>query len=569
MIAGAQTCAGDTTVANQTLSGTQTVESCADLVLGPSLDLDASANITFRAAGAVRIGNGFSIAAGGQMSVESGATVEPPPEVRTFNYQDGPYFLTQADGPWGERDWTYDRIGNRTSETRDRSGSNETDSYDYVLNGSSGDTALLDLITLAPTGTADYEWDAAGNLDTLVRDGNYLDLTFDAASRFSELDRGDGQEPPTIYASATFLYDGRSFLRHAEDPDSGATVEPLYDSAGLLHALVEKDSPTAPERRHTLFYLAGRPVAQLTQDGATETWQYLTTDHLGTPLLAADDTGAVTWSGGFEPFGHDYAEGTMSSALEANVFLRLPGQWETGLWADAALGSGGIYYNVYRWHEPQTGRYLRPDPIQSTRISNFAYTGNRPLIYQDPFGQCRVEMRFNEIGNAFGSSYHHAYIIVSDPSGTTTQYRSGPTKDGPWSPLTQGTGGSASQGCCQSSASNSSNSSSPGSGGAGGNTGPWGPIAPTVQPWGPDAIDWPRPGQSTDSTTILDNDAPCGCIERCIDQTLQQIGQSGVPYNGFSSNSNAAAYTALLYCGLRPPEDPPVWAPGWGMKVIP
>ena len=88
-----------------------------------------------------------------------------PPDLRLFDYQDGPYFLTRGDGPWGERDWTYDRIGNRLSETRDRSGSPATDGYAYLANGSGGHTAILDEIQLVPTGTADYAWDAAGSLD--------------------------------------------------------------------------------------------------------------------------------------------------------------------------------------------------------------------------------------------------------------------------------------------------------------------------------------------------------------------------------------------------------------------
>jgi hypothetical protein len=28
---------------------------------------------------------------------------------RTYAYQDYSYFLTQGDGPWGSRAWTYDR----------------------------------------------------------------------------------------------------------------------------------------------------------------------------------------------------------------------------------------------------------------------------------------------------------------------------------------------------------------------------------------------------------------------------------------------------------------------------
>ncbi len=38
---------------------------------------------------------------------------------RSYGYQDVDYFLTSADGPWGSQSWTYDRIGNRLTETDD------------------------------------------------------------------------------------------------------------------------------------------------------------------------------------------------------------------------------------------------------------------------------------------------------------------------------------------------------------------------------------------------------------------------------------------------------------------
>ncbi len=51
-------------------------------------------------------------------------------------------------------------------------------------------------------------------------------------------------------------------------------------------------------------------MAQVAIDDTTETWTYLTTDHLGTPLIATDDGGALVWQGGFEPFGTDYQAGS-------------------------------------------------------------------------------------------------------------------------------------------------------------------------------------------------------------------------------------------------------------------
>jgi len=54
----------------------------------------------------------------------------------------------------------------------------------------------------------------------------------------------------------------------------------------------------APDNATYVFYLAGRPVAQLRIDGTgAETWTYLTTDHLGTPLVATDESGDIAWQG--------------------------------------------------------------------------------------------------------------------------------------------------------------------------------------------------------------------------------------------------------------------------------
>ena len=68
---------------------------------------------------------------------------------RTYGYQGFQYFLTQGDGPWGDLSWTYDRIGNRQSETRD----GVMDTYAYVPNGAGGNSAQLQEIQLGAGGT--------------------------------------------------------------------------------------------------------------------------------------------------------------------------------------------------------------------------------------------------------------------------------------------------------------------------------------------------------------------------------------------------------------------------------
>jgi RHS repeat-associated protein len=278
---------------------------------------------------------------------------------------------TWSVGPW------YYKIGNRLAETRNGA----TDSYQYQLNAGSGNTPILDLINLAVTGTRDYTWGPAGHLEEVAAGANVLDFGADAEGRLSGVDR------TAAAAAASFSYDGRSFLQTAQETAGGtSSVDPLYDSAGLAHALRRHPSPTDPEEIVVFVYLAGRPVAQLAIDGAgAETWTYLSTDHLGTPLLATADTGTVVWEGGFEPFGRDYQAGTPAGALESQVYLRLPGQWQDTSWQDASSGAG-IYYNVHRWYAPGTGTYTRPDPARLLGISDYVYALGDPISISDSSG---------------------------------------------------------------------------------------------------------------------------------------------------------------------------------------
>jgi RHS repeat-associated protein len=390
---------------SQTVMTEETFSSCADLQAGNDFAVESPGDVTFQAQGEVVLTNGFSVGSGASFAAGSGTL--PTFSDRTYTYQPPQYFLTSASldrtaGSWGTLDWTYDKIGNRLSESRD--GGATADGYQYTANTDGGDTPLLDHVDLAVMGTRNYAWDAAGNLDSVATGtgGNSVDFTFDDASRLAAADRtsvGGG--------AAAFLYDGRGFLRSATQTAGGtASVTPLYDSAGLLHALRRQPSSTDPVDTTYVFYLAGRPVAQLAIDSTgAEAWTYLTTDHLGTPLVATDQSGAITWQGGFQPFGTDYQANGPAGASENGIPLRLPGQWVSDVWADATSGAG-IHQNVWRWLEPQTGRYTSREPVgidyqwallaqrsagavvlpELAFTHPYEYVDSNPLAYVDPEG---------------------------------------------------------------------------------------------------------------------------------------------------------------------------------------
>jgi RHS repeat-associated protein len=225
----------------------------------------------------------------------------------------------------------------------------------------------------------------------MVQSGaNPIDFVIDDEGRLGALDRFSQTDVVVLE------YDGRSFLCRAEQTTGAlARTEPVYDSQGRVMTLRRYASGTAVEEPVHYFYFAGRPVAQLAIDGGgLETWTYLTTDHLGTPVLATDSAAGLVWQGGFEPFGRDWRAGTGGGASENGILLRLPGQWDDGTWEDAA-SAAGLFYNVHRWYEGGTGRYTRADPLGAIRPGRaalftanhlYAYAASSPTFFVDPLG---------------------------------------------------------------------------------------------------------------------------------------------------------------------------------------
>ena len=366
-------CPGDLTLSNLTVSDVEVFESCATLTAGPAFTVTATGDLTLRAATSVVLSDGFHVEAGGRLAIATDPTITGD-LTKTYGYQDVDYFLQSADGPWGSQSWTYDKIGNRTSETDDGS----TEQYNYLANGSGGHTARLTSIDLDPTGTRDYGYTPAGHVASVTAGANAIAFEWDDAGR---LDQAAGPN-----GTSAFLYDGRSFLRAAGDAATAGTVTPTYDSAGLLRSIYREPNGE-PTRRYSIFYLAGRPVAQLaTEAGQPDRWWTLTTDHLGTPLVATDSNQAELWGNRFEPFGNDPWAGTNLGALDNEIYLRFPGQWEDPVWQDAMIGAGGLY-NLYRWYSSDTDRYYKVDPTGFNGFYNlYVYAQARPVFATDPTG---------------------------------------------------------------------------------------------------------------------------------------------------------------------------------------
>jgi RHS repeat-associated protein len=110
------------------------------------------------------------------------------------------------------------------------------------------------------------------------------------------------------------------------------------------------------------------------------TVHYYYTDGQGTPLAVTDETGHITSSYDYTPYG--------SSAPNMSAAPNGPGY--TGHVNDP--DTGWVYMQA-RYYDPSTGRFLSVDPVTPApgatfNFNRYDYTNNNPINHMDPDGRC-------------------------------------------------------------------------------------------------------------------------------------------------------------------------------------
>jgi RHS repeat-associated protein len=292
----------------------------------------------------------------------------------SFTYEDNRYFLTGADGPWGSRAWTYDRSGNRLTA----SGTGLPTST-YAYSGTGHNPRLQSVTPDSHDPAWAYAYDASGNQTTISPmpsgsgDTSYYETGADG--RLAAFGTVEG-------ARTDATYDGRGFLRQANlSPAFGDPVDvvPVYESSGTLLSTTTTQhpvlaTPIAQVTTTSFLYFAGRPVALFSGSDR----QFLSTDPLGTPVVGTKAaSGSLVSRNVGEPF---------TSGEDKSQVIHYPGQWSSEVFATTGT-QGELYYNLHRWYEPQTGRYIEPDPVRTEQaLRPYGYANDDPVREIDPLG---------------------------------------------------------------------------------------------------------------------------------------------------------------------------------------
>ncbi|MES5823850.1 DUF6531 domain-containing protein [Streptomyces sp. RG80] len=229
-----------------------------------------------------------------------------------------------------------------------------------------------------------YAWDVEDRLISVTTpDGIHWRYAYDPLGRRIAKQRLLAEDG-AVAEEVRFTWDGTTLCEQTSvDPRSPNSTILTWDHRGL--------HPIAQTER----ILGG----DSTQDEIDSRFFAIVTDVVGTPTELLDESGNITWRARSTLWGMT----AWASGGTAYTPLRFPGQYfdpETGL-----------HHNHFRHYDPETARYLTPDPLGLSPAPNpVAYVHN-PHTWADPLGLKCPDLREGYSSQpAFNDPYHPSVV---------------------------------------------------------------------------------------------------------------------------------------------------------------
>ncbi|MCX8959102.1 type IV secretion protein Rhs [Erwinia psidii] len=211
-----------------------------------------------------------------------------------------------------------------------------------------------------------------------------------------------------------YQYDVENRLIKAEGtgPEGRFTAHYHYDALGRR---TRKTVTTSRGTQETRFLWQGFRLLQEQHNGQCHTYIYdpneaysplarvdhpadqnhgeiywLSTDLNGAPLEVTDEQGQLRWSGQYGSFGQVSRQTDGFYRLSGHASLTHQPLRYAGQYADSETG---LHYNLFRYYDPQVGRFTVQDPIGLAGGWNLYQYAPNPLGWIDPLGLALTQLQ--------------------------------------------------------------------------------------------------------------------------------------------------------------------------------
>ncbi|MEV7198275.1 DUF6531 domain-containing protein [Streptomyces sp. NPDC093510] len=317
-----------------------------------------------------------------------------PVRRRAYDYRADGNLVGLDDDLWGTRRFDVDPVG-RVTAVRAEAWS-ERYAYDAVGNQTEASwpvshagaeatgTRTYEGTRITRAGSVRYEHDELGRIVLrqkirLSRKPDTWRYTWDHEDRLTSVVTPDG-------TGWRYLYDplGRRIAKQRLAADGMSVVEQVdfsWDGTTLCEQTTVASELSGPvtltwDHRdlHPLTQTERIGVGEAPQEEVDSRFFSIVTDLVGTPSELVDENGDVVWNSRATLWG------TTTWAANSTTYtpLRFPGQYfdpETGL-----------HYNYFRTYDPETSRYLTPDPLGLAPSDNPRGYVDNPHSWTDPLG---------------------------------------------------------------------------------------------------------------------------------------------------------------------------------------
>lgn len=297
--------------------------------------------------------------------------------------------------------YDYDQLGNRTKLSRTKADVAYLGGWDgipivennYVYDGATRQLTEDDKFS--------YEYEANGNLAKKKRkwDGAITEYRYDPFDRLIEVGMVSpggpmlGDDPPSATSThrldVRYEYDwaGRRVKKSVSTPEGEVTTRYVYDGENLV-AEMDGSWNVIAVYIHNPDTI-DRPVAMM-REGQKFYYIY---DERGSVVEIVNEKAHIIQKYTYDSFGNIVLqEGNLS-----NPFTYTGRQWDA---------EAGLYHYRARAYDPETGRFLQHDPMES--VVPYIYVENDPINFTDPYGEFILPPLPTEAAQAVGEGISKA-----------------------------------------------------------------------------------------------------------------------------------------------------------------